>query len=95
MPGAGGHPVGTEQFKTRSQYFINQYGNFLLPEAGDKPVDTERFKTRSQCFINQYGNVLLHEAGDKPVGTDSLKQDHNVSIISTETFCCLRRAVNR
>lgn len=28
-----------ERFKTRSQCFINQYGNFLFPEAGDKPMN--------------------------------------------------------
>jgi hypothetical protein len=65
LPEAGGTQVGTERLKTRSQCFINQYGNFLLSETGSKPVGTERLKTRSKCFINQYGNILLPEAGGK------------------------------
>ena len=59
LPEAGGKPVDTERFKTRSQCFINQYGNVLLPEAGGNPVGTEQFKTRSQCFINQYGSFFV------------------------------------
>ena len=47
LPEVGGTPVGTEQFKTISQFFNNQYGNVLLPEAGGTPVGTEQFKTRS------------------------------------------------
>jgi hypothetical protein len=48
LPEAGDKPVDTERFKTRSQCFIDQYGNVLLPEAVGKPVGTEQFKTRSQ-----------------------------------------------
>jgi hypothetical protein len=65
--------VGREQFKTRSKCFINQYGNFVLPEAGGKPVGTDQLKKRSQCFINQYGNFLLPEEGSRPVGTEQIK----------------------
>ena len=36
FPEAAGKPVGTERFNTRSQCFINQYGNILLPDAGGK-----------------------------------------------------------
>jgi hypothetical protein len=54
LPEAGDKPVGTEQFKTRSQCFNNQYGNFLLPEEDGRQGGTEQFKTISQCFINQY-----------------------------------------
>jgi hypothetical protein len=93
LPEAGDKPIDNERFKTRSQCFINQYGNVLFPEAGDKPVGIERLKTRSQCFINQYENFLLPEADDHPEGTEQLKQDHNVSLISTETCCCLRRTI--
>jgi hypothetical protein len=38
--------VGTDQFKTILQCFINQYGNFLLPEEDSKPIDTEQIKTK-------------------------------------------------
>ena len=62
---------------------------------GGNPVGTEQFKTRSQFLNNQYGNLLLPEAGVKRLVQNDLKQDHNVSLISTETICYLRPAVSR
>ena len=50
FPEAAGNPVGTERFKTRSQCFITQYGNCLLPEAGGKLGRYRRVSDKIEMF---------------------------------------------